>query len=264
MKTKILKVASIAIFALTSLVTVSNAEVFRVGITGTAGDFSVTGSERIKSSHKVRTTERDAFYAAPSVFIEKNLDGIIPKVGSLITIGFDLIPGTASFTKTGVLSGYNDTGNTGVDDATICPTAACKQGNAGNDTGTQKAGVKIKNHKMVYIQFHAPMNESLYIKVAGMNLDVETTEDLATGSSYGDKNNLKGGSIGIGFTNMINDIPATSADEGSAGLFYKVEAAHSIYEDIDLQGSIDDNLVFNTIKAENIEGTSLRLSLGKA
>ena len=108
------------------------------------------------------------------------------------------------------------------------------------------------------------MNESLYIKVAGMNLDIETTESLATGSSYGDKNNLKGASIGIGFTNMLSDIGATAADEGAAGLFYKVEAAHSQYEDIDLRGSLDDNNVYNTIKAENIEGTSLRLSLGKA
>tara|TARA_B100000965_G_C19417281_1_gene680510 strand:- start:2 stop:778 length:777 start_codon:yes stop_codon:yes gene_type:complete len=257
MKTKILKVASIAIFALTSLVTVSNAEVFRIGITGTAGEFSAKGSETIKQSHKVRTTERDAWFAAPSVFVEKNLDGIIPNVGNLITIGFDMIPGTATFSKTSVLSGYNATTNAGSTRASGCPSAAACAGNAGNDTGTQKAGIKLQNHKMVYIQLHAPMNESLYIKIAGMNVDIETVEDLATGSSYGDKNNLKGASIGIGFTNYFED-----------SFFYKAEAAYSEYEDIDLKGSVStangETGAFNRLKAENIEGSSLRLSLGKA
>jgi hypothetical protein len=253
MKTQILKVASIVLFAISTVLSSAQAAgpfgldpSFRIGISGAVGNMSVDGTESIKDSLRKSTTTRKAFVALPSGFAEIQI--------GLVTIGVDVIPGTASFSSTGVLSGFNAVTNAGSTRVSGCRSAALCAGNAGNDTGTQKAGVDLSNHKMVYLQIALPMNENMYIKVGAMNMDVVTTETLATGSSYGNTD-VDGVTAGIGLTGMLSDINLPGPGIGfPEGIFYKVEAAHTAYEKIRLDGSKDTDGQFNTIVADNIEG----------
>ena len=246
MKKQIFKIAGIIAFAITTYFTAAQAAPFglepqvRIGISGMAAEYGVDGEETLKNEYTRTKTSRDAFVVMPAGFIEAQF--------GLVTIGFDVVQGSIEFENTGVLSGNDDSNKNGY--------CSC------NDNGTQKAAVEISNHTMLYVQLALPMNENMYVKVGAMNMDVKTTESLVTGSSYGNTS-TNGIQVGVGIVGDLNSLPGPG-ENLPEGFFYKAEIAHSVYDDIALDGSKDEGGQFNRIVAENIEGTGLRLSLGKA
>ena len=76
---------------------------------------------------------------------------------------------------------------------------------------------------------------------------VETKEDLATGSTYGD-DNIYGGTFGLGYTHDTD------------GGFVRVEVGVSQYEEVSLTSTSNDQ---NKVEAD-IQGGFARISIGKS
>ena len=82
-----------------------------------------------------------------------------------------------------------------------------------------------------------------------MEVDVNTNETLATGGAYGNTS-LDGYTIGLGYNHELDN-----------GAFVRFETA---YMDIDGATLTNTNDANKKVTAENIEGASAALSIGKA
>ena len=80
---------------------------------------------------------------------------------------------------------------------------------------------------------------------------VDTTEVLATGTTYGNQD-INGLLVGAGI-NKQND----------NGLFFRVEASYTDYEDVSITGSVDSDSVSNKVEAD-VDATAFKIAIGKA
>ena len=211
-----------AIIAFTFTAFTANAEV-RVGITAAFTDFEVTGKETLKSSSNVTNGSNEESVLVPSLFIEaRNEFGV--------GVGLDFVPAEAEI---------GDKSKTKIDTDTD---------DASDTSGVNRAKAEVSSHYTVYATIPVKM---AFIKLGYVSADVDTTEKLATGTSYGNET-VNGTYIGIG---IDRDLPN--------GFFVRAEAGFTDYDDISLQGSADADSVRNKVDAD-IDATSLRLSVGKA
>ena len=93
--------------------------------------------------------------------------------------------------------------------------------------------------------------KAAFLKVGYVTADIETTENLDTGTTYGNKS-VDGTMVSLGFD---RDMPN--------GAFIRAELAYTDYDNITLRGSTDTDGVTNLVNAD-VDATSLRLSVGKA
>jgi len=190
----------------------------RIGISGAFTGLSTEGTERTKSSDEKNTGTKDEDVVVPSIFIEHSNGGI--------AVGLDIVPGEAEL---GSGTGAND------DDET---------------DGANKAGAELASHMTAY--FLVPVADNgLYFKLGVARATVETTEVLATGSTYGNQD-VDGVMIGAGVNRDMSN-----------GMFVRAEATYTDYESIELVGSADSDSVSNKIDAE-VDATAFRISIGKA
>ena len=114
-------------------------------------------------------------------------------------------------------------------------------------TGDNKASAHVSDHVTFYAM--APLGDSPFFIRGGItSLTVNTTENLATGSTYGNKD-INGVTAGIG-----------AHLERDSGLFVRVEANVSEYEDMTFTSTAT---LANTIEAD-INTAEMRLSVGKS
>ena len=197
-------------------------EGFRIGIGIADTDVSGTGTERLRSGSGAATTIKGGSAEGSSsanstvghIFAEKTFS-------SGMTFGIDYIPGEADV---GTKTRADDDAET---------------------TGDNKASAVVSNHLTFYGLM--PLGSSpLFVKGGIISMDVETNENLATGSVYGDTS-VNGITVGVG-----------AHLERDNGLFARIEANMSEYESLRL---VSDG--GNTVDAD-LDTSSVVVSIGKS
>ena len=113
-------------------------------------------------------------------------------------------------------------------------------------TGVNKVQIDFEDLTTIYALFY-PV-ENLYLKAGYMEVEVKTNEKLASGGKYGNTT-LDGYTVGIGYNYDMDN-----------GAFVRFETS---YMDIDGATLINSNDATKKVTAENIEGASAAISIGK-
>ena len=195
----------------------------KIGFTAALTDFESSGTETMKSNSDKTATDISETAVVPSLFFEISND-------AGLGIGLDFVPGDAelgSKSKTKVDIDTDDAEDNG---------------------GTNKASAEVSGHQTLYLKI--PVSAA-FLKLGYVSADIDTTENLATGTTYGNKS-VNGTMVALGFD---RDMPN--------GTFLRAEVAYTDYDDITLRGSSDTDGVSNKVDAD-VDATSLRLSVGKA
>ena len=213
----------IAIFGFALISFSASAIEKKIGFTAALTDFETAGTETVKSSGDKTSTEVSERVVVPSLFFEISSD-------AGLGIGIDFVPGDAELgnkSKTKVDIDTDDTADNG---------------------GTNKASAEISGHQTIYVKIPV---KAAFLKIGYVSADVETTEKLDTGTTYGNET-VNGTMVSLG---IDKDMPN--------GTFIRAELAYTDYDDITLNGSADADSVKNKVDAD-VDATSLRLSVGKA
>lgn len=195
----------------------------KIGFTAALTDFESSGTETLKSSSNKTSADVSEQVIVPSLFFEITND-------SGLGIGLDFVPGDADLGSKQKAKVDTDT-----DDAS-------------DTAGTNKASAEVSGHSTIYLM--VPV-KAAFLKVGYVSADIETTENLDTGTTYGNKT-VNGTMISLG---IDRDMPN--------GSFIRAEVAYTDYDDITLSGSADTDGVSNKVDAD-VDATSLRLSVGRA
>ena len=214
-------ILAISVLSLVSLS--ANAIERKIGVTAALSNFDTTGTETLKSSSNKTSTDVSETVIVPSIFFEVSND-------NGVGIGLDYVPaeaelGSESKTKT----------DTDTDDAS-------------DTSGTNTAAAEVSGHTTVYLKF--PVREG-FLKIGYVRADVDTTENLATGTTYGNQS-VNGKMVSLGFDRDLAN-----------GSFFRAELAYTDYDDVSITGSADSDSVSNKIDAD-VDSTALRFSIGKA
>ena len=196
------------------------------GVSGALTELKASGTE----TEGGEKNSRDISHAilVPSVFAEY-------AITDRITLGVDYIPLSAdvsnkTYTRNDVETSVTDTTTT---------TATSR---------TQKAAAELSDHISVYAD--VMVNDNLFVKVGAVEVDLETQENLATGSKYGDAT-LNGYMLGIGI----------KRETGTLGKFMKIEFVHTDYDDVSLTSTVARSDVTGNNKIEaDLDTTALKLS----
>ena len=193
-----------------------------IGISGSSGIFGATAKETHSGTG---TTTQDsaseiAAVAYGSIFLEKEL--------GMFTIGVDYVP-TPFESETAETAKQ--------DDQTANPTAAVKT------VVTNKVQVDLTDLTTVYVGMN--VTENAYVRVGYASMDVETNEDLGTGSTYGNTS-LDGTVYGVGYQKDLDAV------------FVRVEGTYLDFDGVTLTSND------NTITLKNLDGVTGKISIGKS
>jgi len=197
----------------------------RIGVSGALSMFDSSGTETVKSSGTKNDGSHDETVVVPSLFLEiANDQGL--------TLGLDYVPVQAE-----IGSSTNARTDTDTDDKS-------------DTAGDNKASAELTGHFTAYVL--APVGgNGAYLKGGLALATIETTESLATGTTYGNED-VYGMLIGAGFNRDLDN-----------GMFFRTEATYTDYEDVSFTGSADADSVKNKIDAE-VDALAFRISIGKA
>ena len=205
----------------------SYAEV-KYGVSGALTFINASGTETEggeKNHHSV-----NHFTAVGSIFVEANNLG-----GSGFSLGVDYVPMTADVSDKVKKRTDTELSVTG----TTTHTSTSR---------SQSAQAELNDHLTIYAMQEVG---DLYFKVGYVMVDLETTESLATGSSYGNVD-LSGILIGAG----------TEFDFGNNAIG-RVEFSHTAYDSISLQSSATRAGVSpNNLIEADLDVTQLKASVG--
>ena len=220
-KLSLLVVSGLYLFASTAFAEIG----VNIGVSGTAGIFGATGQETHsgKTTSSITSSDQATEIAAigyGSIFFEKEL--------GMISIGVDYVP--TPFESETVETAKQD-------DQTSNPTAAVKT------VATNKVQVDLTDLMTLYASLM--VTENAYIKAGYVTVDVETNENLGTGSSYGNTS-LDGTTLGVGYHKDYDSV------------FIRVEGNYTNFDGVTL--SANDN----TIKLKNLDGVTGTISIGKS
>ena len=206
-----LKTLALAIcFSLISSITY--AEV-RLGISAHAISFQSSGSETLRTSGNVTKRNVDESLVVPSIFIEKMMGS-----GNL-GLGLDYIP----VAELGSGTGADDDAET---------------------SGANKASAELASHSTLYVI--AQNDNGLYFRAGVSFADVDTTENLATGDTYGNTS-TEGVMVAAGYSRSMDN-----------GFFIRGEVSSTDYDDVEITSTGGSK-----VKAD-IDASAVTLSIGKA
>jgi len=188
----------------------------RIGVSAALSYFMSDGTETTKSSGEKNNKEIEEAALVPGLFFEREND-------SGFAFGFEYNPGEAEL---GSGTGSDDDAET---------------------SGANKASAEVAQHMSLYGLI--PVGPG-FVRLGVIHASVDTTEDLKTGTKYGNED-VNGLVIGYGFQ--------TSGD----GNFFRVEGTYTAYDDLTLNGSLDGDSVRNKVDAE-IDAIALKFSVGKS
>ena len=212
-----------SIFGLVLICFSANAVERKIGLTAALTDFESSVTETLKSSSNKTSADVSEQVIVPSLFFEITND-------SGLGIGIDFVPADAELGSKSKAKTDKDTDDTE------------------DNAGTNKASADISGHQTIHLM--VPIKAAC-LKVGYVTADIETTENLDTGTTYGNKS-VDGTMVSLGFD---RDMPN--------GAFIRAELAYTDYDNITLRGSTDTDGVTNLVNAD-VDATSLRLSVGKA
>ena len=198
----------------------ANAEM-NMGISGMYLDVEASGKQTLKTTATVANKTHNDEAVAAEIFVEKELD-------TGLTLGVAVIPQSAE-----------------VGSSSVSRTDKLKSGDV---TGTQRASADFSMHTTIYALMPLGSN-GLYAKLGAGFVDVESTESLVTGASYGNQT-ANFATIGLGFERNLDN-----------GMFARFEGSYSDYENIELKSTGSDAV--STISGD-IETITARVSIGKS
>ena len=230
-----MKKLTLAIFMLLGTFSTASAELgINVGVSGMVGVYEANGSEIMTGETNTAKAE-ELLVPMGSIFIEKSL-GFLPGPLSRLSIGYDQV---LHDLKTGTQTRNEQT-------LGAMPQSLGESGLAARQNVNQKAGATLSNIQTLYVT--ANITDWLYVKFGNTEMDVETSESLDTGSSYG---NAKIDSTVIGFGIHL---------DGPSGLFTRFEYNDTSYDGVTLVSAKDTT---TSVKLKDVEGTSGKISIGK-
>ncbi|MDC3117837.1 outer membrane beta-barrel protein [Candidatus Pelagibacter sp.] len=226
---KFLTIAAFMLFAITSV----QAQTVRMGVTLQAGYFEADGASEIfsgahSSGASPGTVTKKASSEGDEAKGEFGYGSIFAEVmaNDKIGIGINYVPMALESETT-----------ENVQKTTI----------AAKSTVTNKVQIDFEDLTTVYALFY-PV-ENLYVKAGYMEVEVITNESLGSGGAYGNTT-LDGYTVGVGYNYDMDN-----------GAFVRFETS---YMDIDGATLVNKNDANKKVTAENIEGASVALSIGKA
>ena len=226
---KFLTIAAFMLFAITSV----QAQTVRMGVTLQAGYFEADGASEIfsgahSSGASPGTVTKKASSEGDEAKGEFGYGSIFAEVmaSDKIGIGINYVPMALESETT-----------ENVQKTTI----------AAKSTVTNKVQIDFEDLTTVYALFY-PV-ENLYVKAGYMEVEVITNESLGSGGAYGNTT-LDGYTVGVGYNYDMDN-----------GAFVRFETS---YMDIDGATLVNKNDANKKVTAENIEGASAALSIGKA
>ena len=221
-----MKKLTLTIFLVLASFSMVSAEIgLKVGFQAQLGEFSTSGFEK-EGGETSETMKEQGFVGLGSYFIEQNL-GILPGPFARINIGYshvthDLKTGTSSNERTD------------------------QDGDAIDSPVTNAISAEISNYDTMYVSIN--IFDWLYVKAGEVDLDVKTTEDLETGSTY-PNTSLSGDVIGFGLHH-----------QSESGFFGRLEYLDTSIDGTTLTASNTDN----TATLNELSGETLAVSFGKA
>lgn len=186
--------------------------------------FTSDGSEKTKSSGEKNSGSVDENVIVPALFIEK-------VASNGFALGIDYTPADQELGS-----------GTGDDDDT-------------ESSGANKASAELTGHMTIYGLL--PIGSSgAYLKGGLARASIDTTENLATGTTYGNAD-VDGIIVGLGFER-----------DTDSGAFLRMEGTYTDYEDVKFNGSFNGNSTGdsanrNIIDAD-VDALAFRISIGKA
>ena len=214
-------------------ISLANAERFSIGVTATGALFTADDASEIfsgdhagnRTSDKVTKKTSDegedaeALVGMASIFVELNAN-------DRISLGVNYVPSSLE---------SETAENVRLDKTTT-------------DTRTSKTNsIKVAFEDLTEYYISLNLGEHFYVKGGVSTVDVETKENLATGSAYGNTD-LDGTITAVGFNNELDN-----------GLFIRMEAKYMDFDGTTLTSSNTDNKV----QLKSLEGASGSLSVGK-
>ena len=196
---------------LSFVASVASAEV-RMGVSVHAMMLESSGSETLRQSSNVTNHTEKETAIVPSIFIEAvNSDGL--------GLGIDYVP----VAELGEGTGQDDDAET---------------------SGANKASAELASHSTIYVI--AQNENGMFLKAGMAFADVDTTENLATGDSYGNAS-TEGLMAGIGMSRDLDN-----------GAFARGELSYVDYDDISITSTGG-----STVKA-SVDSVNLTFSIGKS
>ena len=145
-----------------------NAADLTFGVSAAYTKIDGSGTETARESGEVNNGDANNNVAIGSIFVENNFGNF--------SLGIDFIPFTADVSNK--VKSRSDTNSEG-------------------DTGTYTAQAEISKHLTIYALY--PFSNGAFVKAGVARVDVETKENLNSGSTYGDAT-VYGGQIGLGYS----------------------------------------------------------------
>jgi len=230
---KILGLMSASLLWAIMIMPVNSAEL-GFGVTAAIVQLEADGTETETGSQTAETTNASVKNTIPVGEIFAEVRDIGLGMGTL-SLGISAIPGDHDVSDNVKTRNDTETSVTG----TTTTTATAR---------AQKAQAEVADHMMYYVEFKP--RDSLYFKLGYLDADLNTTESLATGSSYGNAS-LNGILYGVGFQKDLN--------RG----FAKFEVTYSDYDTIELTDSTGRTGVTTNNKiSANLDATQVRISYG--
>ena len=220
------KLSTIIISGLFLITTTAFAEIgVNIGISGSAGIFGATGQETHSGKTAASITSSDqateiAAVGYGSIFLEKEL--------GIIAIGIDYVPTPFE----------SETAETSKSDDQSANPAASSQSMV-----TNTVQVDLTDLTTVYVSLM--VTENAYVKAGYATMDVETNENLGTGSSYGNTS-LDGTVMSVGYHKDYDN------------MFVRVEGTYMDFDGVTLTAND------NTIKLKSLDGVTGKISIGKS
>lgn len=199
------------------------------GVTGALTQIDASGTETEGGEKTTKNISQVTII--PSLFVEYG--GIMDRV----TVGLDYMPLTADVSDKTYKRTDIETSITG----TVTTTALSRD---------QRAGAELADHLTLYAE--VMINDEAYVKVGAVQVDLNTTEILNTGSKYGNET-LNGYQMGLGF----------KKDVGGFGKFMKAELVYTDYDDVKLTSSTArTGVTTNNVIEADLDTTAFRISYG--
>jgi len=195
----------------------------RIGISAAHTSFSSEGTETVKSSAQKNRKTHDDDVVVPSIFVEYVND-------NGLAIGLDFIPVGAELG-----SATNARTDTDTDDAS-------------DTAGNNNVSAELSMHATLYLLLEA--DNGFYLKGGIARATIDTTENLATGTTYGNED-VHGVMIGAGLSK-----------DTANGIFVRSEVTYTDYEEATFQGSLDSDSARNKIDGD-VDALAIRFSIGK-
>ena len=225
-----MKKLTIAILMLLSSFSIVSAEIgVRIGGSVEVGEFTTSGFENENGETSETKTEK-GFVGLGSYFIEGQL-GFLPGPLKRISIGYSTVPHKLS---TGTAN-RNATDN------------GAKAGLGVDKLVTNAISAEISNYDTLYATVN--ITDWLFVKYGTLDMDVKTTEDLDTGSAYG--NFTTSGTVwGVGLHHQTD-----------SGFFGRVEWNDTEIDGKSLTSTTNGD---NSVTLKEMTGDTAKISFGKA